>query len=255
VLLLVPLLRWSPARWTPTQVLLLLAFGLQSLLHARVLVWWFMVLPWVALPHLQALCQRYLPGLGEERNRADLRKTILAVLVAVIVLVWSVPAQWLVFREPPLGSNIVHGITPLQTSAYLREQYRNDREGRLQRVVFAPETVGDYLLWDLRDLDPPVRMFCYSHVHLLTPEHWQKVMVVKSGQRGWQQVLDDHGVQFLVVDRFGPGEPHEELIRQVRAAPDRWEEVKLRDAYPEVGTQQEVGRYLFVAKRKSASAR
>jgi hypothetical protein len=221
VLLLIPVLRWSPARLTPMQVLLLIGFGFQTLAHARVLVWWIMVFTWVVLPHLQALYHRYLPPVLEETGPADLRKTILAVLAGGVLLIWSAPVQWLVWGEAPLDSQRVTPETPLKAAAFLKEEYQKDQKRavpRLKRGVFASETLGDYLLWDLR-LEPPVRVSCYTHVHLFTPAHWLDCFTVKSGGHGWQAVLDRLGVQFLVVEP----DLHPHLAEQVRAAPDDWE--------------------------------
>ena len=47
--------------------MLLLVFGWQSLAHVRMLVWWIMVMPWVVLPHAQAVWQR---AIQIERIRA-----------------------------------------------------------------------------------------------------------------------------------------------------------------------------------------
>jgi hypothetical protein len=127
-------------------------------------------------------------------------------------------------------------VTPWRVSAYLKKQYTADPG--LSRCVFTSETMGDYLLWDLR-LEPPVRIFCYTHVHLLTPEHWQECLIVKSADRRWQEVLDRHGVEFLVVERNPLYEP---LIRKVVEASTRWEPVPVderifvaRRRHPDVG--------------------
>jgi hypothetical protein len=109
--------------------------------------------------------------------------------------------------------------TPWQAAAYLREQYAKDPG--LKRRVFTSETMGDYLFWDLR-LDPPVRIFCYTHVHLLTEQHWKECLQVKFAETGWEEVLDRHGVQFLIVEDIPLYKP---LMAKVRAASDRWEVV------------------------------
>ncbi len=222
VAVLLPVLWWSKAQLTVTQALLLLAFGGETLLHVRFLVWWIMVFAWVILPHLTALLQRLRLPFLDECDRPDLRRTILAVVATVSILNWCAPLQWLLWNEAPVGSRRVTEATPLKASAYLKRRYAADPQ--LPRCVFASETLGEYLLWDLR-LDPPVRVFCYTHVHLLTPEHWQECMAVKNGDRGWQEILDRHGVAFLIVEP----DLHPNLAKQVRAAEDRWEIV------PEMG--------------------
>lgn len=216
VLLLVVLLRWSPLPFTPTQVLFLAAFGWQALAHSRVLVWWIMVFAWIAVPHLHAVYQRYLPRLLEDSDVPSLKKTLVAGLLAVVLLLWSGPAQWFCWGDAPVGPRRVTAATPLAASAYLKSQYRKDPT--LARQIFASETAGDYLLWDLR-LDPPVHLSCYTHVHLFTPEHWRDCMLVKAGDPGWQEVLDRHRYQYLVVEP----DLHSRLVGQVRAAPERWQ--------------------------------
>ena len=177
-----------------------------------------MVFVWVVLPHLQALCGLYLPGRLAIKSGSDLRKTILAALAAVFLMLWSAPAQWLVWHDAPSGAKRVTVETPLSAAHYLHEEYQKDR--RLKRTVFTSETMGDYLLWDLR-FDPPVHVTCYTHVHLLTPEHWRDCFVVKSGSHGWQEVLDRFGAQFVIL------EPtlHPRLTEQIRAAKERWQVV------------------------------
>jgi hypothetical protein len=222
VLVLIPLLRWSPARFTPTQLLLLLGFGWQSLGHLRMLIWWSMVYAWAAVPHLQAVYRRYLPRFLEDSDQPNFRKTLLAGFVVLVFLLWSLPAQWLIRGAAPTTTRLAEG-TPLAVAGYLRNQYQEHPE--LSRCVFTSETLGDYLLWDLR-LDPPVRVSCYTHVHLFTPQHWNDCIAVKAGDRRWQAILDRMGAQFLVVEP----DQHTSLVAQV-AASGRWQVVTSKPVF------------------------
>jgi hypothetical protein len=237
--LLLPLLRWSPKRFTATQVLLLLGFGLQSLAHARVLVWYIMVFAWVAVPHLQALAGRLFRP-RPEAEPPNLRWTVIAGLGVVALALWSAPAVWLLWGDAPSGAHRVWAETPVKASRLLKEQYAADADGRLRPVVFTSETMGDYLLWDLRAKNgrgEGVRVFCYTHVHLLTRAHWEECLAVKSansacpGRRSWQEVLDDAGVQFLVVERenYIAGKGISDLVDQVEADPARWVVLSKKD--------------------------
>jgi hypothetical protein len=214
--------------------LLLAVFGWQTLAHARMLVWWCMLYPWALLPHLEAIGRQYFPRLLRDRTPPNLRKTILAGMIVGVVLLWSMPVQWLLFGRAPAVAERVTKVTPVAAVHALEKQYR--REPDLGRCVFTSETLGDYVLWALRP-EPPVRVFCYTHVHLLTPAHWQECMLVKNADHRWPDVLDRHGVQFLVLEAslYGP------LIQQVQAASDRWQ----------VQAQEPV----FVARRKPLPAR
>lgn len=227
IALLVPLVRKSPLRFSATQVLLLLAFGLQSMAHARILVWWSMVFPWVVLPHLRACCPRWFPGLAREADPPNLRWTIGAVVGVPLLLLYSGPLLWLVLRDPPAAERAVTSETPVKVSRRLKKEYEEaDRANKpMGRCVFASETLGDYLLWDLRE-DPPVHVFCYTHVHLFTPEQWREAMRVKAGDPGWQQILDKYDVDFVVLEPYrysSRAGGYSDLIDQIEAAPDRWE--------------------------------
>lgn len=222
--LLATLLRLSPSRFTPTQVLLLLGFGLQTLAHARMMVWWCMVFPWVALPHLQATVGRFLAR--HLQSPPDLRWTLGTVLGVPLLLAWSAPAQWLLAPRGPDGASPVLQVrrvsrdTPVQAARLLRQELAAAPHG----VVFASETMGDYLLWELRG-NPPVRLSSYTHLHLLKPDHWQRCMTVKFGDAKWQEALDGMGAEFVVVEYglYNRRTGISDLIDQIKASPRHWQ--------------------------------
>ncbi len=261
VLLLAVLLRLSPRRFTPAQVLLLLGFGLQSVAHARMVVWWIMVFAWVAVPHLRAVAGRLprpLPWL-DDPGRRSLLKTFLAAAVVLALVLASRPVWWL-WGDAPTGDDRVVPVTPIHVLDRIRAvDAARDVSARLAadapldaallgrvaprpHVIFASETLGDYLLWDLgqHPEDPPARLCCYTHVHLFPREHWERCLVVKNAAHGWQKVLDDMGVDYLVVEdelydqegRRKLGKPPGifNLIDRVREASDRWQVVSEPEA-------------------------
>ncbi len=237
--MLVLLLRFSPSRFTPTQVLLLLAFGLQTLSHVRMFVWWCMVFVWVIIPHLDAVLQHYLPGWLSQEAHVDGRKTIFALMLGSMLVLWSAPLQWLLFKDAPLASQRVTALTPRAAVEYLRAQYNHDPEHKLHGVVFASESLGDFLLWELRQ--PGVRIYCYSHVHLFTREHWDKCFRIKSADHTWEQIADQEGIDFIVVERhfYSSATGAFDLIDKIKASPN-WEEAP-----------ESVGQPVFIARRKS----
>jgi hypothetical protein len=231
-LVFLALLRKTPAHFTPTQILLLLGFGVQCVLHARGMVWWTMILPWVVVPHLHVLFERTIPAFVQSTQPPNLKKTILAAMIVIVLLLWSPPVLWAIWGDAPAGARKVSRETPIRAARYLRDQYNADTEGKLSRCVFTTETVGDFLLWDLR-LSPPVKITGYTHVHWLPTDHWKRCLLVKEGGTGWQTELDRWKVQFLVIEpAINPG-----LVRRILESPERWEVV------PNMGQ-------LLVARRK-----
>lgn len=217
VVLLLPLFRLSPLAFTPTQVLLLLIFGLQSLAHVRILVWWIMVVTWVAMPHAHAVYRLYLPPLLEERSAPNLARTILVSLLTCILLLWASPVQWLLSGAPPAASRRVDNVTPIRIAedTRLKEALANNIGAKV--CLFTSETQGDFLLWDPR-LRGLTRIFCYTHVHLLPPAHWRECLTVKFGDNRWQEILDEYNAEFIAVE---PKDYHQHLIEQIRAS-GRW---------------------------------
>jgi hypothetical protein len=237
VVLAVGLLVWSPRQFTPTQLLLLVAFGVQTLLHLRVLNWWAMVFPWVVVPPLYALYRRYATAAGWSTESApapsseggeetpetppDLRKTILAAVVILVVLSWSQPGQWLlgsvVGREVPLGPERLDPRTPVVVARYMNEHPPI-------APIFTSETLGDYLFWALPANPRRPTVFCYTHLHLFTTDHWQDCLKVKDGAVGWQKILDDHDIQYVAVER-GRADYYD-LIDRIEADKKHWEELE-----------------------------
>lgn len=215
------------SRPTVTQVLLLVVFGWQTLAHGRMIVWWIMIFAWIATPQLYTVYRCWMPA--QPISEPSLRKTVLAAMCGALVglvLLCSGPAQWLCFGRAPLGSRRVTAVTPVEAARYLRAQYEGDTQGKLRRVVFCSETLGDYLLWDLR-LKPPVRLSCYTHVHLLEANHWLECVRVKMADPDWQEILDRQRAQFLILeyDLYQRDRGFSPLIDRVRAAPSRWQVV------------------------------
>jgi hypothetical protein len=269
VVLLAALLRLSPSRFTPAQVILLLGFGLQSVAHARMVVWWIMVFAWVAVPHIRAAAGRLagtIPWL-DDSSVPSFRKTAAAVTVAVSLLLWSQPASWLVWGQPPGPRARVASATPVHVLDRIRTVDAARVLGaRLSaatpleaatlapalppaHVIFASETLGDYLLWDLGQPGrlPGTRVCCYTHVHLFDKEYWDRCMLVKEAKRGWQETLDKMAADVLVLEedryeqarRREQGKPpgYSNLIDHVREAGDRWQVIS------------EPGQPVFIAQR------
>jgi hypothetical protein len=200
----------SSTRWFKLEhVFILLAFAMLPLLHLRMMVWWFMVVPWL-------VCAQW-PGRREGlaldgswlQSVPSLRKTLLAAVLLVLLASWSLPARWVSSGEPGPLERSVFQATPWQLAEQLRDRQsdalpalhgelvRRYAGGQFQGGVFASETQGDYLVWAL---SPEVPVFIYTHVHLFTPSAWQECKEVKFGGPAWKAVLDARGINLVVAE-------------------------------------------------------
>jgi hypothetical protein len=218
----------SPRPFTPTQVLLIVTFGVAPLLQQRMMIWWLTLLPWLVLPLWAAAAERLPRSWKGVRSVPSFRKTVVAALLVVLVVPLSPPVRWLISGRPrPLEQSLSPG-TPWRLAAevaafseqgeglpVLREELRRRYPGgRYAGSVFASETQGDYLVWALPGEFP---VLTYTHAHLFPPEHWQACRTVEDAGPGWWDVLDRYRVNLVVVEP----DLHPDLARRLREDP-RW---------------------------------
>jgi hypothetical protein len=140
------------------------------------------------------------------------RKTLAAATFVVLAGLWSNPVQWLLGGQPTPVEQAVQAATPWRLTYQLGQGKAADTRGlpALQKIldahyprgrfsgcVFASETLGDLVFWDLA---PEVPVFVYSHVHLFPPEHWERCRAVRSGSPAGMKVLDHYHVNLVLVE-------------------------------------------------------
>jgi hypothetical protein len=200
-------------RWfAPTTLVLILCFAALPLLRQRMYVWWLMVAPWLMVRYWPECPVRLREWLASYHSVPCLRKTVVVVLLAVAALAWSIPGQWLLDGRPAPVEQAVTASTPWRLTHQLRHPESGDEVGlpalhrqlaahypgrRYHGTIFASETLGDLFIWDLA---PRVPVFVYSHVHLFSAEHWQRVAAVRRGGPYWKLVLDAYRVNLVVVE-------------------------------------------------------
>jgi hypothetical protein len=244
----------SPRRLAPTELLLLLTFGVFPCFQQRMMLWWEMLVPWLVLPLWAAIGARSSWRWLRFQSVPSFRKTLLAALVVGLALLWSAPAQWLIRGHPqPLDLCVSRG-TPWKVAAELvapaedqpqwlpdlgQELRQRYPAGRFTGRVFASETQGDYLSWAL---SPDFPVLVFTHAQLFPPRHWQDCLTVKSGSPGWWEVLDRDRVNLVVVE----AETHARLTALLRKDPG-WQVV-----VDEAGdrAKRDPRTRLFVALRK-----
>jgi len=200
----------SPRRFSAPQILLVLFFGIQPCLHQRMLIWWFMVAPWVVLPHWAAIAQRFRFWPEHWSSIPSFRNTLLVAGIAVMALTWLPPIHWLMGGEPTELKRSLSTGTPWRLAAALTSPGSSDPEsllppavlqsypeGRFVGRIFASESLADYLLWTL---PPEQSLLVYSHVHLFPPAHWWDCLLIKFGTVPGKTALDRKGVNLILVE-------------------------------------------------------
>ena len=189
------LLRWSPRRIWAHEVLLILVFGLASLVAIRMLVWWALVWPWVVAPHAAAcwlLYRRTVPLDPADEpgpTAATPERTLLAVAVVFATLWWSPPTFALLSGRLRAEQQVLSTDTPRGVAL---EIARRKLSGR----IFAPMDWADYLMWrNPGRIEPLV----YSHVHLTGPRLWQDFRDLGRGSPRWLALVDRYGLDYLVL--------------------------------------------------------
>jgi hypothetical protein len=206
---LIALVRFSRRRMTPTDALLLLAFGLAVGPTVRMIGWWAPIFTLVMLPHIAGLWQRIArrtsrpeqSRTGESAARppetpARLTPASFLPSLLCVLTIWTAfslsPISQPLLGSKPREPQRIHGRgTPLAVTAWLREHPP-------QGLVFGPQWWGDWLAWDG---PPELQVFMTTHIHLAPQRVWRDYMRIARAEQGWQQALDRYGVAVLVIDK------------------------------------------------------
>jgi len=193
-------------------LLLVLCFGLQVVFFQRMMPWWAMLSPYVCMgPWSRTL------GIPGEQIACTAATRVMNLTVAAVAL-------WLGVVWSPIGMVVRGRVTPLEQSVHpatprllVQACYRGhnappiliDALHRPQGSVFCSETLGDYVLFATN-----LKVVVYTHVHLLSPAHWQRCLSVKRGEPQADRVLQDWNVQVVCVE----AELHPRLCRYLTRA-------------------------------------
>jgi hypothetical protein len=242
----------SPKPFTPTQLLLIITFGLWPLFQQRAMSWWVPLVPWIIAPHWVAVADRW--GLKLPESVPSFRKTALAALLVAVVLFISPSSGWVKTGRPRPTNLALQRGTPNDIAAALAGQpvadpdrvarllrvIRDEHGGRFVGRIFSSEIQGEYLLWSLPD-DTPVMM--YNHAQFFPVDYWSECLRVKSGGGDWWEILDRHRAGVVVVEV----DMHPELCAELRTN-SAWQVVLDEEGAP----ARDLFSRLFVAVRKPA---
>jgi hypothetical protein len=178
-------------RPTARDVFLVLCFLPPSFGALRMVAWWWLA----STPVVAAQVAASLPAAWVRPAEPERPSLTSALLFGVILLacVASVPQ---LERFKPLV-----GLPPRvhQTEADLEavaDHVRNTGGGSLR--VFSRLEWGEYLGWSLAPSGYAV--FMDGRIEIFPDDVWERYVTVTHGRPGWQKILDDYHVDWLVVD-------------------------------------------------------
>ena len=200
IVALIWLMRTSRRPLAATEAFLLAVFVLACLPHQRFTYWWGLFVPFVFLPHVAGIIDRWLPRRATAQPRS-LKHTLVAAVACWVIFAYSAPGNALVHHRPRRLEGGVSRLTPVETANFLCEHPPRGQ-------VFNPMEWGDWLTW----YGPPdIQCVANSHVHLLPEEIWQAYQRVVETRTGWEETLDLLGTTTIVIDR----ERHKGLLTAI----------------------------------------
>ncbi len=206
----VVLVKLSPRKWELFEILILAAFALATFSAIRMLAWWALAWPVIAVPHAAAAWRAWLSRAGcqpAEARRTDFQSvqdgmqfrptepTAMRTLIAMGVVFMSA------LLSPPsfaLVSGQARGDGPLmvtETPLHLADEVA--RRG-LAGNIAAPMDWADYLVWMT---DGRLKPLVYSHVHLTDVQTWDDHKAIFQGDPEWLAKLRQHQMRYVATSR------------------------------------------------------
>lgn len=225
----------SPRAFAPTQTALILILGVFPLWKLRLMVWWFVLAPWLLLPHWQAAGAQIKSRWLSYQSIPSLRKTFAGAMIAVLIIAAIGPGSFLLSRKPrsltaalpadtpwriaaQLNANsLIHTNAHAPLAARLREHYP---DARFEGVILTSEGTGDYLHWALPGKWP---VYIYSELPSFPARHWSECQAIYNARADWWELLDRRHINLIVVERERARKLAEALPKDVAWAilPDR----------------------------------
>lgn len=197
--------KYEVRQWKLHDYLLLVLFALATLSAIRMLAWWAIVWPWVAVPHIAAAWKRYLVdrATSEPLDEPAPMRTLIAMGCVFAAAIIAPPSYALVTGNSRSEVPVTVGDTPVHLA---------DQVCRLNLAgnFAAPMDWADYLVWKSGGRMQPL---IYGHVHLSRPETFQDYRQVFRGDEMWLHILKNHDIRYLLVSR----ERFRELASRVSA--------------------------------------
>lgn len=194
----VALAKLSPRKWDLFEIVLLCVFALATFSAIRMLAWWALVWPVVAVPHFAAAWRSragFQPALAgwkpAPQDEPTAMRTLMAMGVVFMTALLAPPSFALISGQPRGDGPIMVRETPL----YLADELaRRNVTGN----IAAPMDWADYLVWKSNGRLKPL---FYSHVHLADPQARLDHDLIFQGDPAWLDKLRKHQMQLVAVSR------------------------------------------------------
>ena len=194
----VALAKLSPRKWDLFEIVLLCVFALATFSAIRMLAWWALVWPVVAVPHFAAAWRSragFQPALAgwkpAPQDEPTAMRTLMAMGVVFMTALLAPPSFALISGQPRGDGPIMVRETPL----YLADELaRRNVTGN----IAAPMDWADYLIWKS---DGRLKPLFYSHVHLADPQVRLDHGLIFQGDPAWLDKLRKHQMQLVAVSR------------------------------------------------------
>lgn len=188
VIAVVVLLRYSPRPVNWGDGVSLAVFGVLAMLLPRGALWWSILLPYFAAPHVVAITsQEHSALVSTEPRNFKFTGFALAAWGALFFLSGPMLSR---FQKTTAQHRMLAAETPRGAVAYLKKN-------RPAGMVYVSQNWAPWLLW----AGPPnVRVFATNRAELLPAQVWTDFTRISQFRRGFEFLLDRYGVNTLVID-------------------------------------------------------
>ena len=184
------------------QLMTILVFGILGLRTMRGAVWFGIVMAPVIANHLSHL---RLPA--RKARSAKPRQSLLSsanlLIILLVVLGMVVSLPW--FKDylpfPRLKAGLISSETPLGATEFI---INKNPQGKL----FNELGFGSYIIWAAR----PRQVFIDPRIELYPAENWGDYITISNALPGWEEVLEEYGIQTLMLNP----ETQPDLIEKLR---------------------------------------
>jgi hypothetical protein len=192
------------------EICLLCCFLPLACASVRLIVWWLLVSAPILAAQLATSWAQWRPQPTEAPREPPTRFAAVACLTLLLGAVLSLP--WMervnpVFALPGRAHRTENDLQAIV------EQLPPGQAGR----IFTRFSWGEYLIWGL---PPGNAVFMDGRIEIYPDEVWARYGAITRGRGDWQEVLDEHQVNYLLLDDSGY---HGELLPLVERSP-KWRE-------------------------------